>query len=114
MKAPSDPVLAQTVMDLLPICDRREPVRVLVASLALGGAERIVLEWLGAEAARQRTIELAVLHPRRIAWTPPAGIAATRRNRSARAQPADTDRISGGTGRALADGSYTGIGTPGQ
>lgn len=75
MKAPSDPVLAQTVMDLLPICDRREPVRVLVASLALGGAERIVLEWLGAEAARQRTIELAVLHPRRIAWTPPAGIA---------------------------------------
>lgn len=75
MKASSDPLLAHTVAGLLPICDRREPLRVLVASLALGGAERIVLEWLGSEAARKRTIELAVLHPRRIGWTPPTGIA---------------------------------------
>lgn len=67
-------LLAQPIPQLLPLCDTREPLRVLVASLALGGAERIVLEWLGAEAALGRAVELAVLHPRRIAWPLPAGI----------------------------------------
>ena len=45
---------------LLPVVDAREPLRVLVASLAPGGAERIVIEWLAEEAGRAREIELAV------------------------------------------------------
>lgn len=52
--------------DLLPVEDSRAPVRVLIASLAPGGAERIVLDWLGAEAATGRPCELAVLHARRL------------------------------------------------
>src|SRR5688572_4627095 len=59
---------------LLPVRDAREPLRVLVASLAPGGAERIVLEWLGAEAARGRDVELAVLHPREHALGVPARV----------------------------------------
>ena len=53
--------------------DARGPLRVLIASLAPGGAERIVLEWLAAEAARGREVELAVLHPRRNALGAAAG-----------------------------------------
>lgn len=51
----------------LPRADLREPARVLLPSLALGGAERIVLDWLAAEAALGRAVELAVLHERRVA-----------------------------------------------
>ncbi len=58
------------------------PVRVLIASLARGGAERIVLEWLAAEAARGRRVELAVLHRRADEYAPPAGIELKRRERS--------------------------------
>jgi glycosyltransferase involved in cell wall biosynthesis len=58
----------------LPLDDPRETVRVVIASLALGGAERIVVEWLGAEAAAGRACELAVLHARRLALVPPAGV----------------------------------------
>lgn len=60
--------------DGLPLDDKREPVRVLIASLAPGGAERIVIEWLAAEAAAGRACELAVLHRRRLALAPPAGV----------------------------------------
>src|SRR5690349_17735662 len=60
--------------NLLPVHDLRAPIRALVASLAPGGAERIVLEWLDAERQRGRDVELAVLHPRRIALTPPSGV----------------------------------------
>jgi glycosyltransferase involved in cell wall biosynthesis len=49
-------------------------MRVLIASLAPGGAERIVLEWLAAEAARGRVVDLAVLHARRNALDTPRGI----------------------------------------
>lgn len=57
------------------------PLRVLIASLARGGAERIVLEWLGAEAARGRAVELAVVHQRSDEYLPPPGIALLRRGR---------------------------------
>ena len=60
--------------DGLPLDDMREPVRVLIASLAPGGAERIVIEWLAAEAAAGRACELAVLHRRRLALAPPPGV----------------------------------------
>jgi len=69
-----DGILARPVRDLIPVRDAREPLRALIASLAPGGAERIVLEWLAAEAARGRAIELAVLHARRNALAAPAGI----------------------------------------
>jgi hypothetical protein len=62
------------IAGLLPVRDAREPPRVLIASLAPGGAERIVLEWLEAEAARGREVELAVLHPRRTALAVPRRI----------------------------------------
>jgi glycosyltransferase involved in cell wall biosynthesis len=67
-------LVARPIEGLLPIRDARGPLRVLLASLAPGGAERIVIEWLGAEAARGRQVELAVLHRRRLALPGPAGI----------------------------------------
>lgn len=60
--------------DLLTLDDPREPVRVVIASLAIGGAERIVVEWLGAEAAAGRACELAVLNARRLALAAPPGV----------------------------------------
>jgi glycosyltransferase involved in cell wall biosynthesis len=68
------PGVLQPVPDLLPLDDARGPLRVLLASLAPGGAERIVLEWLEAECAGGRDAELAVLHGRRHALDVPAGI----------------------------------------
>ncbi|MBK8324137.1 MAG: glycosyltransferase [Betaproteobacteria bacterium] len=67
-------LFAAPVADLLPVRDGRAPVRVLVAALAPGGAERIVIDWLEAEAALGREVELAVLHARRTALTPPPGV----------------------------------------
>ncbi|MBL0140497.1 MAG: glycosyltransferase [Betaproteobacteria bacterium] len=57
----------------------RQPLRVIMPSLARGGAERIVIEWLSAEAGRGRAIELAVIHRRRQEYSLPAGIVALRR-----------------------------------
>ena len=70
-----DALVARPVPDLLPVADSRATLRVLIASLAPGGAERIVLEWLAAERSRGRDVELAVLHPRRHALAVPQGIA---------------------------------------
>jgi len=75
--------LVRPIPGLVPVRDAREPLRVLIASLAPGGAERIVLEWLAAEAARGRACELAVLHPRRTALPVPAGVGARIRGREA-------------------------------
>ena len=77
---PAPPPISQAIppvadaADHLPLDDAREPVRLLIASLAPGGAERIVIEWLAAEAAAGRVCELAVLHRRRLALAPPAGV----------------------------------------
>ena len=79
-------LFAATVADLLPVRDARAPVRVLVAALAPGGAERIVLEWLEAEGSRGRAVELAVLHPRRTALEVPPGIAVRVRGRESPAE----------------------------
>ena len=46
-------LIARRVPDLVPLADEREPLWVVIASLALGGAERIVVEWLGAALADQ-------------------------------------------------------------
>jgi len=56
-------------------------LRVIVASLARGGAERIVIDWLSAEARRGRRVELAICHRRRFEFGLPAGIVAIRRGR---------------------------------
>jgi glycosyltransferase involved in cell wall biosynthesis len=77
--APS--LVVRPIPGLLPVRDARDPVRVLIASLAPGGAERIVLEWLGAEAARGRETELAVLHRRQVALAVPEGVKARVRGR---------------------------------
>jgi glycosyltransferase involved in cell wall biosynthesis len=60
-----DGLLARPIEGLVSVVDARGPLRVLIASLAPGGAERIVVEWIAAEAARGRKIDLAVLHERR-------------------------------------------------
>src|SRR5258706_5754781 len=70
----ADGLVARPIAGLLAVRDAREPLHVLIASLAPGGAERIVLEWLGAEAAGGREVELAVLHPRRTALAVPRRI----------------------------------------
>lgn len=67
-------LIARPVAGLVPLRDARGPVRVLIASLVPGGAERIVVEWLGAELARGRPVELAVLHPRRHTIATPEGL----------------------------------------
>jgi glycosyltransferase involved in cell wall biosynthesis len=57
----------------------RETIRAVVSSLARGGAERIVLDWLGAERRRGRAVELAVLHARRHEYPVPDGLPVIRR-----------------------------------
>src|SRR5436190_8551531 len=74
MLAAPEFLVARPVPALVPVEDQRGGLRVLIASLARGGAERIVLEWLDAEARRGRSVELAVLHPRANAWRAPAGV----------------------------------------
>jgi len=69
------------VPGLVPVRDARGPLRVLIASLAPGGAERIVVEWVGAELARGRSAELAVLHPRRHTIAGPRGLSLRIRGR---------------------------------
>lgn len=67
-------LVARPIPGLLPVRDARATLRVLIASLAPGGAERIVVEWVGAELARGRCVELAVLHPRNHTIAAPAGL----------------------------------------
>lgn len=55
-------LIARSCPGLLEPGPRLEPIRVVMASLALGGAERIVAEWLSAEARSGRACELATLH----------------------------------------------------
>ncbi|MFN0160510.1 MAG: glycosyltransferase [Burkholderiales bacterium] len=66
--------IARPLAGLLPVDDLRLPLCAVIASLAPGGAERIVLDWLGAEAGLGRKCELAVVHARRIALAPPPGV----------------------------------------
>src|SRR5204863_5240142 len=74
MLAAPEFLIARPVPALVPVEDQRGGLRVLIASLARGGAERIVLEWLDAEARRGRSVDLAVLHPLANAWRAPAGV----------------------------------------
>ena len=71
----ADGLVVRPIADLLPLRDARAPLRAVIASLAPGGAERIVLEWLAEEAGRGRDTELAVLHARRLALAPPTRVA---------------------------------------
>src|SRR6187399_2228011 len=67
-------LVARPIAGLLPLDDLRAPLRVVIASLVPGGAERIVIEWLAAEAARGRPVELAVLYARQNVLAVPRGI----------------------------------------
>lgn len=64
-------LVACPIPDAVPLRDARGPIRVIVPSLARGGAERIVVEWLAAEGRRGRAIELALLHRRGHEYAPP-------------------------------------------
>ena len=67
-------LVARPIAGLVAVDDARAPLRVVIASLAPGGAERIVLEWLAAERSRGRDVDLAVLHARRNSLAVPQGI----------------------------------------
>jgi len=71
---PPDFLLARVQAEPWPVWSEGEPLRVVLASLAMGGAERIVLDWVDAEARRGRAVELALLHPRRRGFAPPKGV----------------------------------------
>ncbi|MEM7184037.1 MAG: glycosyltransferase [Spirochaetota bacterium] len=55
-------VARHAAIPVLPTRDYREPVRILITSLSLGGAEKIVLDWGKTEAKRGRIVEIAALH----------------------------------------------------
>lgn len=74
-------LVAQPVPGAIARVEEREALRVLVSSLARGGAERIVIEWLAAERRRGRAVELAVLHQRQHEYRVPDGVACMRRTR---------------------------------
>jgi glycosyltransferase involved in cell wall biosynthesis len=74
-------IVARPLPGLVPVRDLRGALRILIASLTPGGAERIVLEWAGAELARGREVELAVLHPRRHTIATPPGLRLRARDR---------------------------------
>ena len=77
-------LIARALPDLVPLVDERETLRVVIASLALGGAERIVIEWLSAEVATGRACELALLHSRRHARAAPSGVCVLERRGESR------------------------------
>lgn len=72
-------LVAQPVRDAVAIGAPADTLRVIMPSLARGGAERIVIEWLAAEVHRGRNAELAILHRRSQEYRLPAGITAIRR-----------------------------------
>ena len=72
-------LLAQGVPGAIADGSGLEILRVMVSSLARGGAERIVMDWLAAESRRGRGVELAVLHRRRHEYHVPPGIVVLRR-----------------------------------
>ena len=55
MPARATNLIAHAEPDRLPVVDLRETVCVVIASLALGGAERIVLVWLPVAPANWRS-----------------------------------------------------------
>jgi len=67
-------LLARPVADLVAVEDARGPLYAVIASLALGGAERIVLEWAAEAQRRGRPVELAVLNRAGIEWQVPQGL----------------------------------------
>lgn len=46
----------------LSIVDDNSPIRILISSLSLGGAEKIVADWASSEGSRGRNVEIAVIH----------------------------------------------------
>ncbi|HEY4372102.1 MAG TPA: glycosyltransferase [Burkholderiales bacterium] len=73
-------LLAHSLADVVMPDDARAPLRAVIASLALGGAERIVLEWAADALRRGRDIEIAVLNRAAIEWQMPAGLRVLRRD----------------------------------
>jgi glycosyltransferase involved in cell wall biosynthesis len=80
-------LLACPVEGLVPFDDARAPLRAIIASLALGGAERIVLEWAADAFKRGRRVELAVLQRAQMEWPVPQGLVLLRRGEAG--MPAD-------------------------
>ncbi len=44
------------------IVDENAPIRIIISSLSLGGAEKIVADWASSEGSRGRDVEIAVIH----------------------------------------------------
>jgi glycosyltransferase involved in cell wall biosynthesis len=72
-------LLAQPLAGCVALDDARAPLRAVISSLALGGAERIVLDWAADALRRGREIEVAVLNRAPVEWQGPAGLTLIRR-----------------------------------
>ena len=72
-------LLARPLDGAVPLQDARVPLRAAISSLALGGAERIVLEWAAEALRRGRQIELAVFNRAAVEWPAPPGLRLIRR-----------------------------------
>jgi len=79
MHPPPGHLLARPIPGCVPVEDVRAPLRAIIASLALGGAERIVLEWAADALRRGRDIEIAVLQRAAMEWPVPEGLRLVRR-----------------------------------
>lgn len=64
----------------LPIIFPNKTIRILISSLALGGAEKIVLEWAKAERDYGNRVQLAVLHSMPEEWNVPSNIEIIKRD----------------------------------
>jgi glycosyltransferase involved in cell wall biosynthesis len=61
-------------IQILPLEKDSNKIAILIASMALGGAEKIVLDWALAEAKRGRCVEIAVLYRVSKEWSVPKEI----------------------------------------
>jgi len=83
-------LLAQPLAGCVPLADVRLPLRAVISSLALGGAERIVLEWAADALRRGRSIDLAVLNRATMEWQAPPALQVIRRETESMEQFAAT------------------------
>lgn len=66
---------------ILPVYFPNNTKQIAIPSLALGGAEKIVLDWAKAEAAKGIKVEIAVIYNLKDEWTIPNGVTILRRRK---------------------------------
>lgn len=64
----------------LPLFPSDKKIRIMISSLALGGAEKIVLDWAKAEVNAGKDVEIAVLYKMDKEWPIPSGVKVFRKS----------------------------------